>query len=75
MLYEMALRAFKSDYEKYGVYPPLIKTEKKGFFLPLMFGKVILADDKVIGVCVFAHGSNGILRSENIYLYPKVRYR
>lgn len=48
-LYEMALRAFQPDYEKYGVYPPLLKTEKKKFFPPLMFGKVILADGKEIG--------------------------
>ena len=49
MLYEMALRAFQPDYEKYGVYPPLLKTENKKFFPPLMFGKVILVDDKEIG--------------------------
>lgn len=49
MLYEMALHAFKPDYEKYGVYPPLLKIDKQRFFPPLMFGKVILDDGKVIG--------------------------
>ncbi|MGX2946356.1 GNAT family N-acetyltransferase [Enterococcus alishanensis] len=49
VLYDIALRAFQPDYEKYGVYPPLLKTEKKRFLPPLIFGKVILADDKEIG--------------------------
>lgn len=49
VLYDIALRAFQPDYEKYGVYPPLLKTDKKSFMPPLIFGKVILADDKEIG--------------------------
>ena len=49
MLYEIALRAFQPDFEKYGVYPPLLKTDKKKFLPPLIFGKVILLEDKEIG--------------------------
>ena len=45
----MALRAFQPDYEKYGVYPPLINTKRKRFLPPLMFGKTILADGVIIG--------------------------
>lgn len=49
VLYEIALRAFQGDYEKYGVYPPLLKQKQKQFFPPLMFGKVILVDNAMIG--------------------------
>ena len=49
LLYDMALRAFQPDYNKYGFYPPLIKEKTKSFLPPLMFGKVILADDMIIG--------------------------
>ncbi|WP_180946825.1 GNAT family N-acetyltransferase [Peptostreptococcus faecalis] len=49
LLYEIAERAFQPDYERYGVYPPLLKTQKKTFLPPLIFGKVILIDDKEIG--------------------------
>ena len=49
MLYQIALRAFQPDFEKYGVYPPLLKTDKKKFLPPLIFGKVILLEDKEIG--------------------------
>lgn len=48
-LYDIALRAFQPDYEKYGVYPPLLKQKNKQFLPPLIFGKVILADDVVVG--------------------------
>lgn len=49
ILYDIALRAFQADYEKYGVYPPLLKQKQRRFLPPLMFGKVILVDDVVIG--------------------------
>ena len=49
ILYDMAMRSFEPDYDKYGVYPPLLKTKTKSFLPPLMFGKAILADDKIIG--------------------------
>lgn len=48
-LYLIALNAFKLDYEKYGVYPPLINTKKKKFLPPLVFGKTILLEDCIIG--------------------------
>ena len=49
MLYDMALHSFQPDYNKYGFYPPLMKEKTKSFLPPLMFGKVILADDTIIG--------------------------
>ncbi len=49
VLYEIALRAFQPDVEKYGVYPPLLRQEKKKFMPPLLFGKSILADDRIVG--------------------------
>lgn len=56
----MALRAFKPDYEKYGVYPPLLKAQNKSFLPPIMFGKVILADYQEIGgIFVVAMGKKG----------------
>jgi len=49
MLYDIALRAFRPDYEKYGVYPPLLKQKQRQFLPPLMFGKTLLNDDDIIG--------------------------
>lgn len=49
ILYDIALRSFQPDYEKYGVYPPLINLKQKRFLPPLMFGITILADDIIIG--------------------------
>ena len=49
ILYDIALRSFQPDYNKYGFYPPLIKEKTKRFLPPLMFGKAILADDTIIG--------------------------
>ena len=54
LLYSIALRAFQSDYEKYGFYPPFMKEKTKSFLPPLMFGKVILADNAIIGGVFFA---------------------
>ena len=48
-LYDIALRSFQSDYEKYGVYPPLINLKRKRFLPPRIFGKTILADNAIIG--------------------------
>ena len=48
-LYDIALRSFQPDYDKYGFYPPLIKEKTKSFLPPPMFGKVILSDDTIIG--------------------------
>lgn len=49
ILYELALRAFQPDFEKYGVYPPLINVRKKTFLPPRIFGKTIYEEDKIIG--------------------------
>ena len=49
VLYDIALRSFQPDYEKYGVYPPLINLKHEKFLPPLMFGKTIIADDTIIG--------------------------
>ena len=49
MLYNIALRSFQPDYEKYGVYPPLINLKRKKFLPPLIFGKTIIADAVIIG--------------------------
>jgi len=48
-LYNIALRSFQRDYEKYGVYPPLINQKRKRFLPPLIFGKTILSEDVIIG--------------------------
>ena len=37
ILYKMALRAFASDYDQFGVYPPMINTKKKRFLPPRIF--------------------------------------
>jgi len=49
ILYDIALRTFQPDYEKYGMYPPLINEKNKKFLPPLMFGKTILLDGNIIG--------------------------
>lgn len=54
-LFDMALRAFQPDFERYGVYPPLLKMDKKRFLPPIVFGRIILADNVMIGG-VFAMG-------------------
>ena len=48
-LFAIALRAFQPDYEKYGVYPPLLKLKRRRFMPPRIFGKTILADGQMIG--------------------------
>lgn len=60
VLYEIALRAFQPDFEKYGVYPPLIKQKQKTFMPPLMFGKTVLVGDKIVGgAFVAGNGKKG----------------
>jgi len=60
ILYDIALRSFQPDYEKYGVYPPLINLKRKNFLPPLMFGKTILAGDNIVGgAFVAAFGKKG----------------
>ena len=49
IIYNIALRSFQPDYEKYGVYPPLINLKSKKFLPPIMFGKSILKDNTIIG--------------------------
>ena len=49
MLYNIALCSFQPDYEKYGVYPPLINLKRKKFLPLRIFGKTILYDDVIIG--------------------------
>jgi len=48
-LYNIALRSFQPDYEKYGVYPPLINLKRKKFLPPRIFGKTIFYNDVIIG--------------------------
>lgn len=49
ILYNIALRSFHADYQKYGVYPPLINMKRKQFLPPLIFGKTIFLDETMIG--------------------------
>jgi len=49
VLYDIALRSFQADFEKYGVYPPLIKVKSKSFLPPKIFGRTFLVDDTIIG--------------------------
>lgn len=49
ILYDIALRAFAADYERFGAYPPVINVKKQGFLPPLFFGKTILLGDRIIG--------------------------
>ena len=73
-LFDIALRSFQVDYEKYGVYPPLIKIKQNKFLPPLMFGRVILVDDRTIGgAFVLALGSKGELGA--IFLDPQEQHK
>ena len=49
ILYEVALRAFTSDYERFGIYPPMINLKRKRFLPPRIFGKTILEGETIIG--------------------------
>ena len=65
ILFDIALRSFQQDYEKYGVYPPLIRTKQKKFLPPRIFGKTILDDGAIIGgafvVAFFNKGEIGAI--------------
>jgi len=70
VLFNIALLAFKPDSEKYGMYPPLIRLEKKKFLPPRKFGKTILVDNEIIGgAFVMAIGDRGTLGA--IFLDPQ----
>ncbi|MCL1914021.1 MAG: GNAT family N-acetyltransferase [Eubacteriaceae bacterium] len=69
ILYSIAMRAFKPDYERYGMYPPLLNTKKGKFMPPLIFGKTILKDGSIIGgAFVLGFGKKGEVGS--IFLDP-----
>lgn len=69
ILYELALRAFQPDFEKYGVYPPLLNVKKKSFLPPRLFGKTIYEDDTIIGgAFIVALGKKGEIGA--IFLDP-----
>lgn len=69
ILYDIALSAFQPDFEKYGVYPPLLKQKQKSFLPPLMLGKTILSDEKIIGgAFILAIGQKGEIGS--IFIDP-----
>jgi len=61
-LFNMAVLSFQPDYEKYGVYPPLLNMKRKEFLPPRIFGKTVLVDDTIIGgVFVLVFGQKGEL--------------
>lgn len=74
VLYEMALRAFRPDYEQYGHYPPVLNLRKEQFLPPLLFGKVILNDDEMIdGAFVAAFWQKGNIGS--IFIDPAYQHK
>jgi len=74
ILFNMALLSFQPDFEKYGVYPPLIRLKKKKFLPPRIFGKTILADDVIIGgAFVVGFGKKGEIAS--IFLDPQQQHK
>lgn len=54
-LFAIAMRAFLPDYERYGVFPPVMNMKKKRFLPPLALGKTALVEDQIIGG-IFALG-------------------
>ena len=74
ILFNIALLSFQPDYNKYGVYPPLIRFKQKKFLPPRIFGKAILADDVIIGgVFVMTFGPKGQIGS--IFLDPQQQHK
>ena len=70
ILFSIALLSFQPDYEKYGVYPPLLRLKQKKFLPPRIFGKTILVNDVIVGgAFVAAFGKRGELGS--IFLDPQ----
>jgi len=49
ILYAIAKRAFQPDYEKFGVYPPMMNVKKETFSPPRSFGKTVIIDDCIAG--------------------------
>ena len=73
-LFNIALRSFQRDYEKYGVYPPLIRLRKKKFLPPRIFGKTIIDDDIIIGgAFVVGFGKRGEIGA--IFLDPNYQQK
>lgn len=63
-LYDIAIRSFQPDYEKYGLYPPLLNIKQKCFLPSIVFGKVILIEDMIIGgMFVFTSEEKGEIGS------------
>lgn len=74
ILYNIAMKSFEIDFEKYGVYPPLINTTKKKFLPPILFGKTIIIEDKIIGgAFVVAIGKKGEIGA--IFIEPSYQKR
>lgn len=74
ILYEIALKAFKADYDKYGFYPPLLNTKKQRFLPPRMFGNVILENEQIIGgMFIAGFGKNGEIGA--IFLDPMHQHK
>ncbi|MDL2218948.1 GNAT family N-acetyltransferase [Ruminococcaceae bacterium OttesenSCG-928-O06] len=72
VLYEIALRAFRPDFEKYGVYPPLLKQKQKTFLPPRIFGKTVWVGDAIVGgAFVLATGKKGEIGA--IFIAPEVQ--
>lgn len=73
-LYDTALKAFAPDYKQFGMYPPVINTNKKRFMPPRIFGKTILCDDVIIGgAFVMGFGKKGELGS--IFIDPTYQHK
>jgi len=73
-LFNIALRSFRPDYDRYGVYPPFMRLKQKKFLPPRMFGKTILADNAIIGgAFAMASGKKGVLGS--IFLDPQEQHK
>jgi len=74
ILFNIALLSFKADYDKYGVYPPLIRFKQKKFLPPRIFGKTILFDDVIIGgAFAVGFGKKGEIAS--IFLDPQQQHK
>ncbi len=74
MLFGITLRAFQPDYEKYGVYPPLIKLKSRSFLPPRMFGKTIFDNGQIIGgAFVLGLGKKGEIGA--VFLEPAHQHR
>jgi len=74
ILFDIAMRSFQPDYEKYGMCPPLLNLKRKAFMPPLVFGKTFIADNKIIGgAFVAGFGSKGEIGA--IFLDPSEQHK